>query len=317
MNEQLQFLFVISSKAGRRDINALTLQIRSAYQKAGLSNALRISVTTEKGHLAKLAKAFAERYEERAVVYVCGGDGSLNEAAEVLQNSKAALGVIPTGTANDFAKMLYHKESLDAILAASTAPRFQRMDLLRLRYTQEEEEVHRICLNVLSFGLDSTVLKNTYRMMKRFPHGGRFLYFASVLYSIFGKRDTDIRIHRNNADGSAVQTEKTVTLCALCNGGYYGNGFHPAPNADLTDGYADLVYVTRLGFWELLPLVLRYHKGTHTTYPKVHMAKTVSGVLESPNGTPLLGNYDGFLFETTRLRYEILPGVLRLALPPL
>lgn len=46
------------------------------------------------------------RDQQQDVVLVAGGDGSINEAANALAMSNVALGVLPSGTANVWARQI-------------------------------------------------------------------------------------------------------------------------------------------------------------------------------------------------------------------
>ncbi len=64
-------------------------------------------------------------------IVVAGGDGSIGPAAALASRSSVPLAVVPTGTANDFARALELPDDPGAAveLAARTAPRLRRVDL--------------------------------------------------------------------------------------------------------------------------------------------------------------------------------------------
>ncbi|KPK21277.1 MAG: hypothetical protein AMJ76_03035, partial [Dehalococcoidia bacterium SM23_28_1] len=79
------------------------------------------------------ATAMAARaaHEERSLVVVCGGDGTLNEAANGLVGSKTALSFIPAGTANVWAKEAGIPRHPIAALEVAIRGQARRMDLGR------------------------------------------------------------------------------------------------------------------------------------------------------------------------------------------
>ena len=61
-------------------------------------------ITKAIGHATELARQAARRGDQ--TVIAVGGDGTVNETAAGLVGSKTALGIIPAGNGNDFAKAI-------------------------------------------------------------------------------------------------------------------------------------------------------------------------------------------------------------------
>lgn len=81
---------------------ALLAAIRSELAMAGFS--VEAVGTSGPGDLARIARDARDGDFERVVV--CGGDGSVREAAEGLMGSQTPLGIVPTGTVNVLAREL-------------------------------------------------------------------------------------------------------------------------------------------------------------------------------------------------------------------
>lgn len=66
-------------------------------------------ITQHADHLKELVRDFVLKYAEKGIVFVAGGDGSINEATNVIANlrTETAIGALPFGTANDFCKLHY------------------------------------------------------------------------------------------------------------------------------------------------------------------------------------------------------------------
>ena len=77
------------------------------------------------GHATELARQAAKRGD--ATVIAVGGDGTVNEVAAGLHDTDTALGIIPAGNGNDFAKALgipkSWDEALHYLLKHAPAPR--------------------------------------------------------------------------------------------------------------------------------------------------------------------------------------------------
>src|SRR5207247_9321396 len=89
---------ILNSKAAGNDA------LRAAItQQAALGHTIEVRVTSEKGD----ARRFAAETGEVDLLIAAGGDGTLNEVVHGLMDlstvARPALGVVPLGTANDFA----------------------------------------------------------------------------------------------------------------------------------------------------------------------------------------------------------------------
>jgi len=95
-----RMLFVVNPKAGKSDIKNHLMEIIDIFIKAEWR--IEIRTTQHGGHLAEIFRDEADRYD---MVVCAGGDGTLNEAVNGLQNGQhnTPLGYIPVGTTNDFA----------------------------------------------------------------------------------------------------------------------------------------------------------------------------------------------------------------------
>ena len=101
-------------------------KVAKALRDAGVTAKVEL---TEAGDCAVRCKAVAERGDK--LVVVGGGDGTISAAASALAGSKTALGILPLGTLNHFARDLGIPTELDEaakLIAtgrtpASTSPR--------------------------------------------------------------------------------------------------------------------------------------------------------------------------------------------------
>lgn len=306
-----KYLFLLSRGAGRGKSIRYVQEIRQIFSQAGLEENLQIRMSEHAGHVQELAAEFAAEHADSGIVYSCGGDGSLGEAAQAILGTGCALGVIPLGTGNDFAKSVLPSLNVSAALQASVDPAIRPIDVIRLRFHAEEER-EAICVNVMSFGFDTRVLQKTYDFQKKLRLGG-MAYYAAVAATVLGGIESfPTRYRLLGPDGEETVFEENSILGALCNGGYYGNGFQPAPMAKVDDGLLTLFRAENMPLARVLPLILQYRRGTHLEHPKVAFHTVVSGSMEGIGG-PILGNHDGTIFSAQSVDFEVLPGALPFA----
>jgi diacylglycerol kinase (ATP) len=184
-------------------------------------------------------------------IVVAGGDGSVHEAVNGIMNSdgNAALGVIPTGTGNDFAKAcgipLNWEDATKLLadrIAAVETPR--KVDVGRFN--------DRYFANGAGIGFDAKVTRVARSI--RLPLGD-FVYLLAIFKSMFdGIASPQLQIISDD-----YTWEGPLTLAAICNGPWVGGMFHIAPMASNSDGQMELLVVkpvTRRRIMTLLPKLM-------------------------------------------------------------
>ena len=216
-----------------------------------------------RGDIEKLVQAQINDGAEKVIVV--GGDGSIHEAVNgVLQAElPAALGVIPLGTGNDFAKactMPPHWEDAAILLAdriRSNAPNHQ-IDVGQMN--------DRYFANGAGIGFDAKVTRTAENI--RLPFGD-LVYLIAVFQAMWeGITTPELRI-----DYGTDSYSGELTLANISNGDWVGGMFQIAPMARNDDGELDLVFAKPVGNWRLLGLIPRLIQGTHIGQPEVVHAR--------------------------------------------
>lgn len=308
--QQREVMFILSVKAGNGKALGLSRRIESIYEAHGRGDKLSILVTEHESHAYEAATAFSEKHGKDGLVFICGGDGSTSEVANALAHKDTAMGVLPVGTANDFSKMLYDKreaKQLDHLIERSLTPTIQKIDLIRVNDFYS--------INIVSFGYDTIVLKNALWIMEKMPFVGKTGYALGVVKSLFARKRFDLDIEWQDKTGQNHRAERPLILGAICNGGYYGNGFNPAPMANIDDGILQICLADSMKVSAFFSLIGRYKKGTHVGHPKIQIGDAVKGVIRPklPDKT-VLANYDGIVFEEPEIHFAVEKDALNLAL---
>ena len=302
------FRFIINPKAGRRDGSYLTGPIEAVFAAAPGHPDCRIILTEQPGHATKLAADFAAQYGERAVIVACGGDGTAREVAKGLVGTRAAMSILPIGTANDFARVALSTSEIDRLLPLMPDPQIRPIDVMAV-----DEE---ISLNITSIGFDTKVQRKALQLNARFRFLGSLSYPLAIVLSLFGNRQYGMRysVEAIRPDGSLehIDGQADIILAAICNGRYYGGGYNPAPAALIDDGRLFFCMVDNIPLRRILTLIPRYKKGTHLDDPAVHSWPILSGEITGTRGA-LMGNFDGDSFGREQIRFHVLPGALRFA----
>lgn len=236
-------------------------------------------------------------------IVVVGGDGSVHEAVNGMQHADKAcsLGVIPSGTGNDFAKACgitldWEQATRSLVQRISSASPARKIDIGRVN--------DRYFANGLGIGFDAKVTRVARSYRWRI---GDFVYLLAILRCLYdGVATPDMEIR-----GEHIHLSGPVTLATVCNGPWVGGMFHIAPVADNADGKMDLLIadpVSRTRILALLPLLMR---GKHMHEPEItHYAVSK---LTITSVAPIESHLDGEVQALQdRFDIEVLAAMLNL-----
>ena len=97
-------------------------------------------------------------------------------------------------------------------------------------------------------------------------------------------------------------------ISAICNGGFYGSGFNPAPESKIDDGVLNLLLADKIPFIRFVPLIKKYKEGRHKESKYINEILVKSGTIKSKN--KFIANADGEIFETDEIKFQVLPQAL-------
>lgn len=246
-------------------------------------------ISEKAGDCIDFAKKGAE--EGHCSIISVGGDGTINEVVNGLRSSleNVNIGILPTGTGNDFAKSLEIPnntlEALDIILKGKT----KKTDIGRVN--------GKLFLNVGGVGFDAEVCNVANTSMKKLT--GTSAYLVSVIKTLFNFTPTDLSLTIDDN----VYNEK-VWLTSVANGKYFGNGMKVAPDAELNDGLFDIVVVKETSALYFLRVFPSVFNGTHIKDESVKVIRGKKVILESP--VKLTVQCDGEIIGTTPITFEVI-----------
>ncbi len=234
---------------------------------------------------------------------VAGGDGSIHEAVNGIMagGGDAALGVVPVGTGNDFAKAAgipLDWEAAATLLARRLADgaRPRDIDLGRMN--------DRWFANGAGIGLDAKVTRIA--RAYRWPIGD-LVYLVAIFRAMMdGIATPEMRIVAGE-----FRWEGPLTLANVSNGPWVGGMFHIAPMAQNDDGRLELLVAAPVTGRRILQLLPKLVRGSHMDEPEIVHASvqrvTVSAL------EPVPSHLDGEVQPLqSEFEIEILPGALRL-----
>ncbi len=222
--------FIINPSAGKhKNLKILEKDIKKLFPES------EIIYTKYAGHAKELALEAAQKKYE--TVISVGGDGTINEVTQGLANSETALGIIPCGSGNGFARMIkIPLKDTEKCLEIIKQGRTKKIDI-----GQANNEYF---LNVAGIGFDALVAQKFAKSKRR----GKLPYFKIGIKEYFSYRPGKYTLTFDNGS----KTELTPLCLAFANGTQYGSNFYIAPKAKLDDGFLDMVILPPANIFKMM-----------------------------------------------------------------
>jgi diacylglycerol kinase (ATP) len=238
------------------------------------------------------------RKDQVDLVIVGGGDGSLNAAADGLVETGLPLGVIPMGTANDFARTM--QIPVDLVEAAKTIAQGhkRRIDLGWVNGKH--------FFNVASLGLTVKITRELSHDVK--SRWGVLAYPLTALRVLWNHRPFHAEIRAN---GGTHQVH--AVQIAVGNGRYYGGGMTIAEDAAIDDSRLDLYSLEVHRWWQVMSLVPSLRAGTQAGKEGVRVLR--GREFEIRTRRPRHINTDGEITTQTPAVFRVVPQALEVCVP--
>lgn len=239
-----------------------------------------------------------------------GGDGTLFELVNGLFQSEIppqdlpVLGILPYGSANDFARSAGINNSIEELIALILSNSTKKIDLGRI-ILKQNQEIH-FFVNIAGVGLGPEVVKSMELSSRVLSPG--FNYFSSILKGFLRYQKTKV-----SCSCGTWHWEGKLLQMAVANGRFFGNAICVAPEAVLDDGSFQLVIFGDLSIWDYLKNLGKLKKGYKIIHPEVHYYRAKEVLLESeePCGIEADGEFIGLLPATI----SILPEAISFLMP--
>lgn len=278
-------LIVHGARADRPDVRHLVNWVRD---KGHLVETL---TTFELGQAAALAADAARRGVD--VVAAVGGDGTVNEVVNGLDGYDVPLGIIPVGTANDFARQVGIPADADHAMDVILQRKVRRFDTASLN--------GRRFLNVSTGGVGAEATAETPAEAKE--------SLGPIAYAISGMRKlADFRPQHAHFSGDGFEYDGDFLLFAVGLTRSTGGGTMVTPMASSTDGLIDLCIVEGMSRSEFARTAMRIGRGEHVGSEGVRYVQLRSVTIQAEE--PMAVNVDGEMSNATRLTYRARPADL-------
>ena len=230
----------------------------------------KIIYTNEKNEATKLVSLYKNTHN--STVFCVGGDGTLNEIVNGIALSRLKLGIVPTGTGNDFYKTFkdYNED---------------KIDLCKVN--------DKYFINIASFGLDA-MIANYANDLKKHNLPNNLVYVLSLISKYLSFKPINININGKN---------NSSTILTICNAKYYGGGFQIAPKAILNDGLFDVIDLKSMNKLKIVNLLSKLISVNHLEDKNVNFYRKNSLYVESL--IPIISNIDREIIKDKKFKFTL------------
>ena len=270
-------LVIYNPIAGRGRVQKHWPEVEQALIDAGVE--FDVVATSAPLEAVTLARKAPDKYS--AVVAV-GGDGTVHEVVNGLlrasnEGETIALGVIPLGNGDDFAKVIPPETSIgdkvfDWRVAVNKIAKGETklFDVGRLTSSLSDNDPQYF-MNGMDIGFGAQAALNFAKIPSFLT--GMAAYLAAIMKTLIDYRIPKVSIQIDDQ----VPFEQSTTMTVVTNGRCFGSGFWVCPDAVVDDGLLNVMVADGIGRVQILSLIPKIMKGTHVNEPilKNFLAKRV------------------------------------------
>lgn len=287
---------IANPKSGKEQTVSKINELITLMSQDGYKIDLRF--TTKRGE----ASEYAMQDEGEDLIISVGGDGTLNEVANGMykSNRKIPLAILQAGTVNDFAKVLNMPTTAKGFYSMLKKNKIQKIDLGMAG--------ERVFVNVAAGGLFTNIAYQVSEEKKTML--GRSAYYIEGLkeFAKLGNiKENSIKVNMKFDD---KELDENILLFIVANSASVGGFKYLAPDAEVFDGYLDVLAVKELEIYDIPMLLPSILNGTHTEHDKVVYLKTKEITITSDSEIDI--DVDGEQQGNLPMTFKILENALDL-----
>jgi YegS/Rv2252/BmrU family lipid kinase len=289
---------VVNAHSGHADPTRVIEVLRSRLASGGLG--LDVHETRKDEDVAAVVRdAVARGFD---LIVAAGGDGTVSAVANGVVGGVARLAILPLGTTNVLARELGVPLELEAACALIAGPNATTpVDGMRLE--------GRCYFTQIGVGVDAMMIHDTSEVDKR--RMGVLAYVLTMLKALAGYTPRRITV---DADGRCVRTRSLQVILANC-GTLGASALRWGPDVRADDGRIDVCVFRPRSPLDYLRIAWNFLLGRHGRDPRLtYLRSSLRVVVPSDAELPVQG--DGEVVARTPLEVEVIPGAIRVIVPP-
>lgn len=254
------------------------------------------------GRISEVVTGLLRSGEGYQMIVLGGGDGTVSSTVDHLVGSDVVLGLLPLGTANDFARTLEIPSDIEGACDAIANGKMVDVDLGLAGGNYY--------VNVASLGMGVGVTRALSPQLKR--TAGALAYPVAAVRAFLKHEPFDARMTFPDGDHAPLELSRLLQV-AVGNGRFYGGGMAVSPEAGMDDGTLD-IYAIEMGRHRDLLGITRYMKsGDFINSSYVHRYRTRRVRIETTPKQQV--NIDGEIVARTPEEFSVSENALRVMVP--
>lgn len=239
-DDDVRYAFIINPSKPQAEQNRKAIE--EFCSQRGLTHIEFIETTLDKGGDACAQQALDDGAD---VIVAVGGDGTVRTVASILAGSGHALGIVPAGTGNLFARNLgIPLDDLDAALTVATSHGSTLVDVGQLEVLDNNDEQVHTFLIIAGIGFDAAMIDDTNPELKK--NISWLAYFVSGFKHLFAQK-YHASVTITSEDGSQHTKEDLEFRTFMAGNCGQIPGFSLMPDAAYDDGILDFEIIDTSG----------------------------------------------------------------------
>ena len=241
----------------------------------------------------------------RRVLLAMGGDGTLQALVNAAHGHEVVLGILPTGSGNDFATALGLPKNPIAAAVAILSAKPRWVDVLCARTADGSRRLY-VGGGGVGLDADAASYSSAYTQLP-----GRLRYLAATLRAL--REFKSLRIRADFPDSDHPSMEAQALLAGVLNTPSYGAGLRLAPNARIDDGLLTTLFVRNLSVLQVLAVVPRLL--ARGDLPDAYVTRVSAPRVRLTTDRECLFHGDGEILGPAPVEIEVLPKALQMLAP--
>jgi YegS/Rv2252/BmrU family lipid kinase len=291
--EKKKILFIINpiSGIGRQHVVEKILPVK-------LDQSLfdyEIAYTKYSHHAIQLAKEASEKGVD--IVVSVGGDGSANDVAQGLINTKTVMGILPVGSGNGLAHHLKIPTKISKAIEIINRSKTTLMDTGLMN--------DRLFISIAGLGFDALIAEKFAKGKRR----GFWPYLRLVFFEFFNYKAHTYTI---NFDGRSLQLK--ALLISVANSSQFGYNVTIAPDASVSDGFLDLCVMHKMSVLNAAMIIHKLFMKDIDTSKRVDVYKIKEATIQSEEHVSIQIDGDPYI-RLKEVKVKIQPRSLNMIVP--
>ena len=275
----MKYIFMINRFSLKKRLNNYVEAIKRAAKKLKLD--FKIEINDEKNSTEDILNNYKKK---DYIIYAVGGDGILNRVVNAIYGTKNKIACIPAGTGNDF------NRSINEFFDEGD----NQVDLIKCN--------DKYFVNVACFGIDADIANDEKVVHNKYiPRPLQYKVGVAKHIILFKPYTFTMKWDKKS------KTSK-LSLVTVCNGGYYGGGFHVNRDGIYNDGLLDAYIITATNRRQLISYLVKLLKGKHKESKYVEHVRADNFTIITDN--EIDGNLDGEALKSKKFEMRVIRHAL-------